>query len=53
MAKLKKLQTLNANIETGFSASAFKQTIFGDYNRVIAAEAESIMHGSGSGKVSM
>ena len=39
-------------LEFAAAASALKHTIFGDYNRVTVAEVESLMHGSGSGRVS-
>lgn len=39
-------------LEFAAAASALKHTIFGDYNRVTAAEVESLMRGSGSGRVS-
>lgn len=39
-------------IEFAAAASALKHTIFGDYNRVSVREVESLMAGSGSGRVS-
>ena len=39
-------------LEFAAAASALKHTILGDYNRVTVAEVESLMHGSGSGRVS-
>ena len=38
-------------IEFAAAASCLKQTIQGDFNRITAAEAESLMKGSGSGRV--
>ena len=39
-------------LEFAAAASALKHTIFGDYNRVTAAEAEALMNGTESGRVS-
>ena len=38
-------------IEFAVAASCLKHTIEGDYNLVSAAEVESLMNGSGSGRV--
>jgi len=38
-------------LEFAVAASCLKHTILGDYNRVSAKEVESLMHGSGSGRV--
>ena len=38
-------------LEFAVAASCLKHTIPGDYNRVSAKEVESLMHGSGSGRV--
>ena len=46
------LETFIEALEFAAAASALKHTIFGDYNRVTVAEVESLMHGSGSGRVS-
>jgi len=38
-------------LEFAVAASCLKHTIPGDYNRMSAAEVESLMKGSGSGRV--
>ena len=38
-------------LEFAVAASCLKHTISGDYNRVSVAEVESLMKGSGSGRV--
>ncbi|MBE5797740.1 MAG: sugar kinase, partial [Clostridiales bacterium] len=38
-------------LEFAVAASCLKHTIIGDYNRVNVAEVESLMKGSGTGRV--
>ena len=38
-------------IEFAIAASCLKHSIQGDFNRVTVSEVESLMHGSGSGRV--
>ena len=39
-------------INFAVAASALKQTIEGDFNRVTVAEVEKLMNGNGSGRIS-
>lgn len=45
------LEDEKAALEFAVAASCLKHTILGDYNRVSASEVQSLMHGSGSGRV--